>query len=160
MGDGLRPATSASSTVEPSRWHRLPVMVRFGLVGAAAQVVYLVTLIAALATGLHYLLALVVAQVCTIGFAFPMHRNRVFGAEGPVRHQLLMFLGVWWTGAAASFLGVLALVEAVGLQPVPAQLIVMVVVAGWSFLANSRLSFRPRASIVVEPHHVVREVSS
>ncbi|WP_377643923.1 GtrA family protein [Oryzobacter terrae] len=159
MGDAPGLGVPSPTSVWSARWLRLPMMVRFGVVGGAAQVVYLVALVAALATGIHYLLAVVAAQVVTIAFAFPMHKYLVFRSDGPIRRQFLMFLGVWWTGAAASFLGVLLLVEVVGLDPLPAQLVVMVLIAVWSFVANSRLSFARRHPTVVDQDPNLQEAS-
>lgn len=159
MRDALRPGAPSPASSWFARWLRFPLVVRFGLVGGAAQVVYLGALIPALATGMHYLLAVVTAQVVTIAFAFPMHKYLVFRSDGPIRRQFLMFLGVWWTGAVASFLGVLVLVEVVGLAPLPAQLVVMVLIAAWSFVANHRISFARRKPSVVDQDPSLQEAS-
>jgi putative flippase GtrA len=159
MADGSTPVPPTPGVAGTTRWARLPVAVRFGLAGAGTQVVYIGTVGAALAAGVHYVLALVAAQVCAIGFAFPVYRSRVFGSQGPVGPQLLAFLGVWWVGVAASFIGVPLLVETGGVHPLLAQLVVMVLVALWGFLGHSRISFRPRTTRLPEPFPAVKEAS-
>lgn len=126
------------------RWATLPVVVRYGVVGGLTQVVYLSVLGATLALGAHYLLALAAAQVSAIAFAFPAYRGLVFDATGPLGRQLATFLGIWWTGAAMSLVGVPLCVEALGLQPFVAQLLVLVAVVTFSFLGHLRVTFRPR----------------
>ncbi|MBM6400936.1 GtrA family protein [Phycicoccus sonneratiae] len=123
-------------------WTALPVVVRYGVVGGVTQVVYLSVLGAALALGAHYLVGLAAAQLSAIAFAFPAYRGLVFAAEGPLGRQFATFLGVWWTGAALSLVGVPLCVEAFGLHPFVAQLLVLVVVVGFSFLGHLRVTFR------------------
>ncbi len=119
---------------------------RYGVVGGLTQVVYLSVLGAALAAGVHYVVGLVVAQVAAMSFAFPAYRGQVFRATGPLGRQLLSFLGVWWTGAALSLVGVPLLVELRGLRPFVAQLAVLVVVVTLSFLGHRQVTFRRRGA--------------
>jgi putative flippase GtrA len=135
-------------------------MVRFGVVGVTTQLVYLGSVVAVMAAGLHYFVALLVAQICAIGFAFPMYRHQVFRSEGPVRAQFAAFLGVWWAGAAASLLGVPLLVEGTALNPLLAQVAVMLVVAVWGFLGHSRISFRQRGPKLGASYPSIPEASS
>lgn len=125
-------------------WAVLPTVVRYGVVGGVTQVVYLSVLGAALAIGAHYLVALVAAQLSAIAFAFPAYRGLVFEAEGPLGRQLAAFLGVWWSGAVMSLVGVPLCVEALGLRPFVAQLLVLVLVVGLSFVGHLRVTFRQR----------------
>lgn len=125
-------------------WARLPLVVRYGVAGAVTQVIYLSVLGFSLHTGLHYVLAIAAAQVVAICYAFPVYRNRVFSAEGPFTRQVTAFLGVWGTGALMSFIGVPLLVELVGLPPFAAQLVVLVAVFTFSFLAHRGLTFARR----------------
>ncbi|HMM95763.1 GtrA family protein [Phycicoccus sp.] len=126
-------------------WAVLPVVVRYGVVGGVTQVVYLSVLGGSLLVGAHYLLALAAAQLCAMAFAFPAYRGLVFRAGGPLGRQVVAFLGVWWTGAAMSLVGVPLCVEALGLRPFVAQLLVLVGVVGFSFLGHLRVTFRRRA---------------
>ncbi|QIM21424.1 hypothetical protein G7075_10305 [Phycicoccus sp. HDW14] len=125
-------------------WASLPVVVRYGVVGGVTQVVYLSVLGGALALGAHYLVGLVAAQLSAIAFAFPAYRGLVFRADGPLGRQVATFLGIWWTGAATSLVGVPLCVEAFGLRPFVAQLLVLVLVVSLSFLGHLRVTFRQR----------------
>ncbi|MGG5258032.1 GtrA family protein [Phycicoccus avicenniae] len=126
-------------------WAALPTVLRYGVVGGVTQVVYLSVLGGGLVLGAHYLLALVTAQLAAIVFAFPAYRGLVFQATGPIGRQLVTFLGVWWSGALTSIVGVPLCVEALGLRPFVAQLLVLVLVVGLSFLGHLRVTFRRRA---------------
>ena len=144
---GLIDAAPSATDIRPAlrpalRWETLPTVVRYGLAGGATQVIYLSTMFSALFVGVHYVAALLLAQVAAICFAFPVYRNRVFVAKGSLLRQLGTFLGVWWTGAAMSLLGVPALVEVAGLQPMTAQLLVLVVVVVASYLGHRTMTFR------------------
>lgn len=125
-------------------WAALPTVLRYGVVGGVTQVVYLSVLGGALVLGAHYLLALLTAQLVAIAFAFPAYRGLVFEATGPLGRQLVTFLGVWWSGAVTSIVGVPVCVEAFGLRPFVAQLVVLVLVVGLSFLGHLRVTFRQR----------------
>ena len=140
-----RPTTSADGVGRLLRaWDALPVVVRYGVAGAVTQVIYLSVLGGVLLLGVHYLVGLGAAQLAAMSFAFPTYRGQVFRAEGPVGRQLAAFLGVWWTGALMSLVGVPLLVEVVGLRPFPAQLLVLVGVVTMSFLGHREVTFRRR----------------
>ena len=70
--------------------------------------------------------------------------SRASRPEGPLTRQFLTFMGVWWTGAAMSLIGVPALVESFGLAPFTAQLLVFIPVFAFSFMGHLRLTFRRR----------------
>ena len=131
------------------RWRALPTIVRYGVAGGTTQVIYLGTMAAVLLAGAHYLAALLVAQLAAICFAFPTYRNLVFVAQGSVWRQLGTFLGIWWSGAAMSLVGVPALVEIANLSPLTAQLLVLAVVVVFSYLGHRKVTFR-RAAV---PEH-------
>ena len=136
---------SAPSRVDAVRGDGLvPTLVRYALTGALTQVVYLSLIAAGLALGVHYMVAIVVAQSVVLAFVFPIYRRRVFRSTGPVLPQLLTFLGVWGVGAAMSLVGVPLLVELAGIPPFPAQLVVLVVIFVFSFLSHHRVTFRHR----------------
>jgi putative flippase GtrA len=131
-------------------WNGLSLLLRYGLAGLVTQILYLSVLGAGLALNWHYLLAMGVGQVCAITFAFPTYRARVFRATGPVLPQLVKFLGVWWVGVAASFIGVPLLVEGFRVQPFPAQLVIAIAVVGISFLSHRGVTFRARETAPAE----------
>jgi putative flippase GtrA len=124
-------------------WHSMPTVVRYGLAGGTTQVVYLSVLGGALAADLYYMAAVALAQVVAICYAFPVYRRHVFVAVGPLPKQFLTFMGIWWTGAVMSFVGVPALVEGFGIAPFIAQLIVFIPVFTFSFLGHLRVTFKP-----------------
>jgi putative flippase GtrA len=128
----------------------LPLVVRYALVGGVTQAIYLIGLVAAMSAGAHYFVAIGVAQLVAIAFAFPTYRAWVFSADGPLLRQFTAFLGVWWSGALASLIGVPTLVEVVGMTPLVAQLLVMTTVALLSFAGHVGITFRPRPS---RPRH-------
>ena len=120
------------------------VLARYAASGALTQVVYLSLIALALAAGVHYMAAIVIAQAICLCFVFPLYRRRVFRSTGPVLRQLVTFLGVWSVGAAMSLVGVPLLVELVGMPPFVAQLVVLVVIFLFSFLSHHRVTFRQR----------------
>ena len=122
------------------RW----VLARYAASGALTQVVYLSLIALALAAGVHYMAAIVIAQAICLCFVFPLYRRRVFRSTGPVLRQFVTFLGVWSVGAAMSLVGVPLLVELVGMPPFVAQLVVLVVIFLFSFLSHHRVTFRQR----------------
>lgn len=130
------------------RWQALPTVIRYGLAGGVTQAIYLTTMAVALWAGTYYLGALVLAQVAAITFAFPAYRNLVFVAQGSVLRQLGTFMGVWWTGAAMSLVGVPALVEIAGLPPLVAQVVVLTFVVLMSYLGHRTMTFSRSASHV------------
>jgi putative flippase GtrA len=130
---------------EPAQGRRrstASAVIRFAMVGAVVQVVYLGSFSALLATSITYFSALLVAQVITITVAFPAYRVHVFEATGPWRAQLGRFAGIWWAGATASLVGVPLLVELLQLSPFLAQVVMVVCVAGLSFVAHRRITFQ------------------
>ena len=120
------------------------VLARYAASGALTQVVYLSLIALALAAGVHYMAAIVIAQAICLCFVFPLYRRRVFRSTGPVLRQLVTFLGVWSVGAAMSLVGVPLLVELFGMPPFVAQLVVLVVIFAFSFLSHHRVTFRQR----------------
>lgn len=119
----------------------LPLLIRYGVAGGLTYVIYLGAFVVSMQVVDRYFLAICVAQVVAIAFAFPVYRNQVFRAEGPLTRQFAGFLGVWWMGAACSLAGVPLLVETTSLRPLTAQLVVLLVVVGFSFLGHRRLTF-------------------
>jgi putative flippase GtrA len=116
--------------------------VRYLLVAGTVSVLYLGLLAAVLATGIHYMLAVLVAQVVTIGVAFPSYRRLIFRSSGPWRHDLPRFVGVWGGGFVAGFVATPLLVELTGMHPFVAQLVAVVAVAVLSYLGHKFWSFR------------------
>jgi putative flippase GtrA len=138
----------------PRAWHQLPVVMRYALAAGVTQVLYLTALALGLAAELPYVAAIAVAQVIAIAYAFPVYRRQVFDVRGEISRQFATFLGVWWSGAAMSFVGVPLLVELAHLGPFTAQVLVLLAVFSYTFAAHAGLTFRgPRGGVSVATTH-------
>jgi putative flippase GtrA len=122
---------------------------RYLAIGGTMAVGYLALVAAGLGAGLPYMIAITAAQVVLIACAFPAYRTLVFRSQGSLLGDLLRFLSVWAGGLAASFLGTPFLVEVLGMPPLPAQILAVVVVAVGSYLGHKFFSFRHRGTRAV-----------
>lgn len=121
--------------------------VRYFASAGSVALLYIGLLAAGVALGVHYLIAILIAQVITISVAFPVYRRFVFQSHGPVLADFLRFLSVWATGAIAGIIVTPLLVELVHLHPVVAQVIAVAVVSVGSFLAHRLFSFRTKPTV-------------
>jgi putative flippase GtrA len=115
--------------------------IRYLAVAGSTTLVYL-GLLAALLTVLPYMLAILVAQAVIISVAFPTYRRLIFRSTRPWRLDLPRFVGVWAGGFLAGVVATPLLVELVGMPPLPAQVLAVVVVAVLSYLGHRFISFR------------------
>jgi putative flippase GtrA len=122
---------------------------RYLAIGGTMAVGYLALVAAGLRTGLPYMAVITAAQVVLILVAFPAYRTLVFRSHGGLGGDFLRFLSVWSGGLAASFLGTPFLVEMLGMPPLPAQVLAVLVVAVGSYLGHSFFSFRHRGGKAV-----------
>lgn len=118
--------------------------VRYLVVAGTAALFYLGVLALGLWLGLHYLIAILIAQVITIACAFPAYRTFVFQSRGRVLTDFVRFLSVWVSGAIAGIVVTPLLVELLGWHPLVAQVVAIVVVSVASFLGHRFFSFRDR----------------
>jgi len=121
---------------------RLGQPARYLIVASVTMATYFGVLTAALALRAHYLVAILLAQVLTIGLAFPAYRHWVFGPGHTLWRDFLRFLAVWAGGAVSGFIATPILVEFASWSPMLAQAAAIVVVGGASFLAHRLFSFR------------------
>lgn len=141
----------------PDLWSRLAALlpspldrlvglqqVRYLLVAGTTSLGYLGLVAAGLALGWHYMIAIAVAQAITIACAFPAYRTLVFASRGPWRTDFARFLSVWSSGMVAGFVATPLLVEVLGMPPLLAQVVAIVVVAVGSYLGHRYFSFRHR----------------
>ena len=91
---------------------------------------------------LHYMIAILAAQVVTISAAFPLYRSLVFQSTGKVAVDFVRFLSVWASGAIAGVVATPFLVEVFSWDPLVAQIISIVVIAVSSYLGHRFFSFR------------------
>jgi putative flippase GtrA len=115
---------------------------RYLVVAGTTALGYLGLVAAGLAAGLPYLLAIAAAQLVTIAVAFPAYRSLVFASRGRWGADLWRFLSVWSSGMLAGFVATPLLVEVVGLAPLLAQVLAIVVVSVGSYLGHRYVSFR------------------
>lgn len=129
-----------------SLWSRHQI--RYLVVAGCTSLGYLLLVTLGLAAGWHYMVAILVAQIITIGCAFPAYRRLVFESQGPVAKDFARFLSVWSSGAVAGVLATPFLVEVFGMHPLVAQVIAIVVISVASYLGHRFFSFR-------EPSHPI-----
>lgn len=118
--------------------------IRYLTVAGSTTVVYLAVVAGLLWTGLHYMVAILFAQVMIITGAFPTYRRLIFRTTGGWRGDLPRFVGVWTGGFIAGIFATPALVELVGLSPLLAQVIAVAAVAAFSYLGHKFISFGKR----------------
>lgn len=116
--------------------------VRYLVVAGTTTLVYLGVLAMLLSTGMPYMLAILAAQAMIISVAFPAYRRLIFRSTGRLKSDLARFVGVWAGGFVGGVVATPALVELVGVPPLPAQAIAVALVAGASYLGHRFLSFR------------------
>jgi putative flippase GtrA len=116
--------------------------IRYLLVAGTTTLLYLGLLAALLATGLPYMVAILIAQAVIISVAFPTYRRLIFRSTRPWRQDLPRFVGVWGGGFVAGLVATPLLVELAGIPPLPAQVLAVVVVAVLSYLGHRYISFR------------------
>lgn len=93
-----------------------------------------------------YMWALIVSHVASVLCAFVMHRRFVFRVVGHWWRDLLRFEIVQLTALGVNIVALPALVEIVGLTPLVAQALVVVVTVTFSYFAHRHFSFRRKAT--------------
>lgn len=124
-------------------WNVQPL--RYLLVAGCCTLFYLAVYWLLLQLGIHYFVALTLAQVAAISVAFPSYRRFVFEVKHGWKADALRFLSVWASGMVAGMVGTPALVELLGWDPFIAQCVSIVVVSVGSFFAHKFFSFRAPA---------------
>ncbi|MEY2442238.1 MAG: hypothetical protein QOJ46_1664 [bacterium] len=125
----------------PANWLQL---VRFGAVGASGYIVNLAVFTAAVhGAGFGYLMAAVMAFIVALANNFVWNRAWTFKAhDGHAGFQAARFVVVSLAAFGFNLLLLLVLVEAVGMEKVPAQAIAIVAATPLNFLGNKLWSFR------------------
>jgi putative flippase GtrA len=117
---------------------------RYGFSAGGVAVLYVFVYWAGLQFGLHYFLAILIAQVVAIAVAFPVYRSFVFESRGSLTSDFLRFLSVWVGGAIAGIVATPVLVEIFGVDPFWAQVAAILVISVASFLSHRFFTFRRR----------------
>lgn len=89
-----------------------------------------------------YLIALVISYAISISVAFVLYRRFVFVVRGNVLVDFIRFLGVYAVSILANAAALPVLVEVLGLHPLLAQAIVLIVTTLISFVGHKYFSFR------------------
>lgn len=116
--------------------------VRYLVVAGCTTLGYIALVWLGLQLHLHYMIAILAAQVVTISAAFPLYRSLVFQSTGKVAVDFVRFLSVWASGAIAGVVATPFLVEVFSWDPLVAQIISIVVIAVSSYLGHRFFSFR------------------
>lgn len=91
---------------------------------------------------LGYVISLVVSYAIAITVAFVLYRRFVFRVSGHVFRDYFRFVGVYLVSIAINTAVLPLLVEFVGLSPLIAQAIVLIVTTLISFFGHKSFSFR------------------
>jgi putative flippase GtrA len=89
-----------------------------------------------------YMVSLLLAHVAAVLCAFVLYRWLVFRVRGHVLRDLLRFELVYLSALAVNAVMLPLLVELGGLEPIPAQLLVVFVTAVMSYVGHKHFSFR------------------
>ncbi|MEO7240068.1 MAG: GtrA family protein [Sphingomicrobium sp.] len=90
----------------------------------------------------HYLVALAIAQVVSVCFAFLTYKFGVFQTRGSYAREFTAFASFYAVNYAANWAALPALVELAGLSPIIAQFFFSLLVIVGSYLWHSRVTFR------------------
>ena len=93
------------------------------------------------------LVTIVIAHVLSVLFAFVMHRRFVFRMRGHVLRDLMRFWSVYLMGAGINIVALAVLVE-LGLDRIPAYVIIVASITLLSYFGHRHFSFRRSATDV------------
>jgi putative flippase GtrA len=119
---------------------------RFLVAGAAntafGLAIYPLLLWSVPAFATHYMIALGVAQLVSLCFAFATYKLGVFRTRGNIAREFGAFSGFYLFNYAANWAALPLLVELAGIPPVIAQLGFTIVLIATSWFWHSRVTFR------------------
>jgi putative flippase GtrA len=131
--------------VRDQRFGFLAVGATNTIVGFAIYTVLTLWVFADLRFG--YLISLVISYAVAIVLAFVLYRRFVFRVSGHVIRDFLRFVTVYVLSISINLITLPALIEVVGMTPVLAQAVVLIVTTIVSFFGHKSFSFRrPRAT--------------
>ena len=90
----------------------------------------------------HYLVALGIAQVVCLLFAFATYKLGVFRTRGDMGREFALFSSFYLSNYAANWAALPALVEFGGIPPIIAQTGFTILLVGGSWLWNSQVTFK------------------
>jgi putative flippase GtrA len=94
---------------------------------------------------LGYILSLVVSYAIAVMVAFVLYRRFVFRVTGHVVRDFLRFIAVYIVSISINLVALPVLVELVGIAPILAQVIILVMTTAVSFVGHRSFSFRRAA---------------
>lgn len=92
----------------------------------------------------HYLVALGIAQIICLCFAFLLHKLAVFRTHGHWAREFTAFAGFYGFSYAVNWAALPVLVEGGGLSPVIAQTGFTIALVAGSWIWHKRVTFRRR----------------
>lgn len=125
---------------------------RYLLVAGVTALSYLGLVALGLAAGLHYFIAILIAQAITIVCAFPFYRRFVFESRSGLWPDFVRFLTVWTAGAVSGIVATPLLVELLGWHPLVAQVVAIGVISIGSFLSHRFFTFTTKGSPSTHAH--------
>lgn len=135
--------------------HSLPILIarhcqklRFALAGAVntafGLAIYPVLLWSFAPLQRQYLLALAIAQVLSLSFAFAMYKWTVFRTRANLFSEMWKFSSFYLINYAINWIALPLLVETGKVPPITAQFGFSLLVMVSSYFWHSRLTFRPK----------------
>jgi putative flippase GtrA len=97
---------------------------------------------------LGYTLSLIVSYAIAIVIAFVLYRRFVFRVTGHVVRDFLRFISVYAVSIGINLVALPVLVELVGIPPILAQAVILVITTVVSFVGHRSFSFRRAAPSV------------
>lgn len=109
-------------------------MVRFGGVGLVVAAVNYAGFLALLALGVNYLTACVLSWLPSVALSYVLNRNSTFRVSGrPTVREAGKFAAAALVQLATAMIGLYLLVEHIGMAPLPASLVNIVIGAAINF---------------------------
>ncbi|MEA3079909.1 MAG: hypothetical protein QOF05_1317 [Sphingomonadales bacterium] len=92
----------------------------------------------------HYMIALLIAQACSVTFAFGAYRIALSRAKGDMARQFGLFSTYYLVNYLLNWAALPLLVEVGGIPPIIAQLGFTIIMIVGSYFWHSRVTFRDR----------------
>lgn len=137
-----RIANQAHSTLRRGEGRPLRYLVAGGLNTVFGLAIFPVLLWTSDYLRQHYLIALGIAQVVSLCFAFGTYKFGVFQTRGQYAREFAAFASFYLINYAANWAALPALVEWGGWDPIVAQLFFSLLVIAGSYVWHSRITFR------------------
>ncbi|WP_088184650.1 GtrA family protein [Sphingobium sp. Z007] len=128
-------------------YERLARLMRFGMVGGGVTLIAYLLFLGAIAGGLHYLVASVLAWAGGLCVGFVAHRHLTFGDRNGWRGQIWRYIAVYLLQLLFGTATLAALIDLAGLAPWLAYPVNIVFTATFSYVLMSRMVFRPAADV-------------